>query len=87
MIVGTISNMNNSDLVQYLEKHIGDRIFLNANDQNPYVLESVEKDYIKLSQVQNSENSSLESCVVPITAIVSVQELKGIQGIILYLIK
>ena len=79
--------MNNSDLVQYLEKHIGDRIFLNANDQNPYVLESVEKDYILLNQIDDLQDSVAESFVIPLSAIVSVQQIEGLPGIIVYLVK
>ncbi len=79
--------MNSSDLVHYLKQHIGDRIFLNANDQEPYVLESVERDYIKLAQSKRYANSPIETFVVPLTAIVSVQEIDGIPGVILYLVK
>ena len=79
--------MNNSDLVQYLKNHIGERIFLNANDQNPYVLESVEKDYILLNQIDDLQDSVAESFVIPLSAIVSVQQIEGLPGIIVYLVK
>ncbi|MDQ7064385.1 MAG: hypothetical protein Q9P90_09055, partial [candidate division KSB1 bacterium] len=74
--------MNSSDLVHYLKQHIGDRIFLNANDQKPYVLESVERDYIRLAQTKNHVRSSIETFVVPLTAIVSVQKIDGVPGVI-----
>lgn len=79
--------MAKSDLLQYLKSHVGERIFVNADDQKPFLLQSVEKDYIRLSQIESLQNITTESFVIPFSAIVSVQEVEGVNGIIIYLVK
>ena len=70
----------------FLEQHIGKRIFLNADDLKPYTLASVHDDCIQLTR-SSEANGDDQTFVIPYSAIVSLQEVEGLGGLVVYLVK
>jgi hypothetical protein len=85
-IVAKKSRFPPERLKTYLKKHLGEKIYLNADNRRPNVLKEIHEDYIVLSAVPK-ETEPEQSFVVPISSIVSLQQVEGIDGLVVYLVR
>ena len=80
------SIVQSGDMQNYLRTRIGETIFLNADSRKPFCLHEVKDDYFELT-APSGERDSGNTLIVPITSVVSVQEMENQIGLVVYLIK
>lgn len=69
---------------EYLQNSVGQKIYLNADDRHPCILQNVHTDYIVLSNAPKT-NEPRQTYAIPIANIVSLQEVDGLGGLVVYL--
>ncbi len=77
---------SHDSLLNFFARNREARYFLNADNRNPMSLHHIGTDYIKFQNTVNSEKGP-DIITVPLTSIVSVQERKGLGGIVVYLVR
>lgn len=75
-----------AQLRAYLGERIGQRVFLNADSRHPSMLEAVHDDYLILRRPASPEDPE-QSFVIPLASIVSMQEVEGMGGVVVYLVR
>jgi len=70
----------------FLKELIGKQIYLNADSRKPHMLEAVKDDYIFLTNTHR-DNEPRQAFAIQISSIVSTQEIEGVEGIVIYLVK
>lgn len=70
----------------FLSARIGQRVFLNADSRTPNVLQTVKDDYLVLRGVASYETPA-HAFIIPLRSIVSLQEVDGIDGLVIYLVR
>lgn len=75
-----------AQLRAYLGERIGQRIFLNADSRHPSILEAVYDDYITLHRTASPDDPE-QSFIIPLNSIVSLQEVEGLGGVVVYLVR
>ena len=79
-------NAKDAAFCNFLQQHVGKRIFLNADNLKPYILKSVYGDCLQLIQ-ESDANKPGQTFIIPYSAIVSLQEIEGLRGLVIYLIR
>lgn len=80
--------MDPKGLFGYFQEHIGRCIFINADCEHPYILKLVDEDYLIVAQKDNNiRQIRADRIIIPFHSIISIQEIKDLNGIIIYLLR
>lgn len=74
------------NLSGYFKNLIGQKLFLNADNRQPAILQEVHNDHLRLATA-GAGDSPHDHFIIPLRSIVSVQEVEGLDGVVVYLVR